>query len=97
MGVPRPRLPQFLPRPFVARPDEAIPNPDPTLSFPFHSLSGPSRVIPFDLSHCIGTDYLATSPNLLAAYIRVCKGEKVESKACATSQVRKAGLPDSNS
>lgn len=29
----------------------------------------------------------ATSPNLLAAYVRVLPGESVETQACATSQV----------
>jgi hypothetical protein len=47
---------------------------------------GPSRVIPFDLSKALGVDYKATSPNLLAAYVRVLPKEKVETQACATSQ-----------
>lgn len=33
-------------------------------------------------------DYAATSPNLLAAYVRIVKGEKIETQARATSQVR---------
>lgn len=48
--------------------------------------TGPSRVIPFDLSAQVGIEYPASSPNLLAAFIRINPGDKVESKATATSQ-----------
>ncbi|TFJ80325.1 hypothetical protein NSK_008330 [Nannochloropsis salina CCMP1776] len=66
-------------------------NPDmppiPALAHPpeLHA-SGPTRVIAFDLSAHMGVDYEATSPNLLAAYVRVLRGESIETQACATSQ-----------
>jgi len=47
---------------------------------------GPTRVIPFDLAQQIGVEYQATSPNLLASYIRILKGESIETAARATSQ-----------
>ena len=49
--------------------------------------SGPSRVIPFDLSkHMDIADGPATSPNLMASFVRVNEGESVKTKATATSQ-----------
>lgn len=48
--------------------------------------TGPSRVIPFDLAAQIGVEYAATSPNLLASFVRVLKGESVDTSARATSQ-----------
>ncbi|GAB5036849.1 dioxygenase [Nannochloropsis oceanica] len=48
--------------------------------------SGPTRILHFDLSAHMGVDYQATSPNLLAAYVRVLKDESIETQACATSQ-----------
>ena len=58
-----------------------------TLLFYSPSLSsGPTRILPFDLSTHMGVDYSATSPNLLAAYVRVLKDESIETQACATSQ-----------
>lgn len=48
--------------------------------------SGPTRVIPFDLSKAIGVEYTATSPNLLASYLRITDGESLDTEACATSQ-----------
>ena len=48
--------------------------------------SGPSRVIHFDLSEQQGLPNVATSPNLLASFIRICEGESVETTAVATSQ-----------
>ena len=48
--------------------------------------SGPSRVIPFDLSKLMQIPYSATSPNLLAGFVRICEGEKYETSAIATSQ-----------
>jgi len=48
---------------------------------------GETRIIPFDLSESLGlTEYKATSPNLMASYIRILADEKIESKASATSQ-----------
>lgn len=52
--------------------------------------SGESRVIPFDLSEELGTEDCGktprTSPNLLAAYVRVVVNETVITHAVATSQ-----------
>lgn len=48
--------------------------------------AGPSRVIPFDLSEHLGIAYRATSPNLMASFIRVCQGESLATTATATSQ-----------
>jgi|EP00670_Eutreptiella_braarudii_P004314 gentisate 1,2-dioxygenase len=48
--------------------------------------TGESRVIPFDLSKQLGTAYAATSPNLMASYIRIKDNESVKSDAHATSQ-----------
>lgn len=51
-----------------------------------HHESGPTRVIPFDLSSQLGLDYAATSPNLMASFIRVVRGESLQTTASATSQ-----------
>jgi len=48
--------------------------------------SGPTRIIPFDLQKQLNTEYPATSPNLMASYLRICEKEKLESTAVATSQ-----------
>jgi gentisate 1,2-dioxygenase len=48
---------------------------------------GDSRIIYFDLSKYIETSYAATSPNLLAAFIRICKDENIKTFANATSQI----------
>lgn len=48
--------------------------------------TGPTRVIPFDLSANIGVPYPASSPNLMASFVRVVCGEHIETKARATSQ-----------
>uniref|UniRef100_A0A0G4I7C6 Uncharacterized protein n=1 Tax=Chromera velia CCMP2878 TaxID=1169474 RepID=A0A0G4I7C6_9ALVE len=60
----------------------------PWLAFPAHlHHSGPTRVIPFDLSKQMGLEYTATSPNLLASFIRIAnKGDQIETDAVATSQ-----------
>jgi gentisate 1,2-dioxygenase len=70
---------------------EAAANPDITpipVRFHSHELheSGPTRVIPFDLSAELKTKYPATSPNLLSAFVRICPGESVSTTAVATSQ-----------
>lgn len=49
--------------------------------------SGPTRVIPFDLSKSLEIDYPATSPNLLANFVRICKGESMKTSAKVTSQM----------
>lgn len=48
--------------------------------------NGASRVIPFNIGEKFGVDYAATSPNLLAFYVRVLRGEAVDTAARATSQ-----------
>ena len=48
--------------------------------------TGPTRIIPFDLSNKINTPYAATSPNLLVGFVRIVKGESIDTQARATSQ-----------
>jgi len=48
--------------------------------------SGPTRIIPFDLSDLMNIPYPATSPNLMASFIRLNPSESIDSDACATSQ-----------
>lgn len=48
--------------------------------------SGPTRIIPFDLSSYMNIPYAATSPNLMASFLRINPGESVETQATATSQ-----------
>jgi len=48
--------------------------------------SGATRVIPFDLSKELKVEYEATSPNLMASYIRINRGESLSINATATSQ-----------
>ncbi|MDG6772925.1 hypothetical protein QCB45_01140 [Thiomicrorhabdus sp. ZW0627] len=48
---------------------------------------GETRVIPFDLSKAITTQYPATSPNLLANFIRIRGNETIKTDAKATSQM----------
>ncbi len=49
--------------------------------------SGPSRVIPWDLSAVLRCPWPATSPNLLANFVRIRAGESVDTAARATSQL----------
>lgn len=49
--------------------------------------SGPTRIIPFDLSKSLEIDYPATSPNLMANFIRICKGDTLKTSAKVTSQM----------
>lgn len=71
-----------------------------TLAFPaeLHE-HGPTRVIPFDLRTELKVDYEATSPNLMAYYLRILEGESLSTRACATSQafyvIRGKGLTES--
>ena len=62
--------------------------------------SGPTRIIPFDLKNEIGTEYPATSPNLMAYFMRILPGEELDTTASATSQafyvIRGAGTATSN-
>jgi gentisate 1,2-dioxygenase len=48
---------------------------------------GKTRVIALDLSKELETPYLATSPNLLANYVRICEGESISTAVIATSEV----------
>jgi gentisate 1,2-dioxygenase len=47
---------------------------------------GETRVIPFDIKNYLETDFACTSPNLMVAFVRICIGEEIETKANATSQ-----------
>ena len=60
----------------------------PIRSFPasLHE-SGETRIIPLDLSVELGTLYLATTPNLLASYIRINTSEALQSRAVSSSEV----------
>ena len=49
--------------------------------------SGETRVIPFDLSQQLQTDYAATSPNLMASYIKISAGDMIRTDASVTSQM----------
>lgn len=50
--------------------------------------SGPSRIVTLDLSKQLGIDdYAATSPNLLASFVRVCTRDAWETASCSTFQV----------
>ncbi len=48
---------------------------------------GKTRVIALDLSKELETPYLATSPNLLANYVRICINEQITTAVAATSEV----------
>ncbi|KAJ1441109.1 RmlC-like cupin domain-containing protein [Ochromonadaceae sp. CCMP2298] len=48
--------------------------------------SGPTRIIPFDLSRQMHIEYPATSPNLLASFLRICENESLTTHTAATSQ-----------
>lgn len=49
--------------------------------------NSPTKIIPFDLSKYIDTPYIATSPNLLASFIKIRKDESIKTFANATSQI----------
>ncbi len=48
---------------------------------------GPSRVVPLDLSEQLGTSYPATSPALLASFVRIEAGDEIAMRPNATSQL----------
>lgn len=58
------------------------------LSFP-HTLheDGATRIIPFDLKEQLQTNYDATTPNLMANFIRISDGTSIRTDAKATSQM----------
>src|SRR5689334_1556041 len=49
--------------------------------------SGPTRVIPWDLSSQLRTGHPATAPGLLASFVRIRAGESLATAAQATSQL----------
>jgi gentisate 1,2-dioxygenase len=49
--------------------------------------SGPSRVVPLDLSTALRTPYPATSPALLASFVRIEAGDELSLQPNATSQL----------
>jgi gentisate 1,2-dioxygenase len=49
--------------------------------------SGPTRIIPFDLSQTLECNGTATGPTVSACYLRICKGENLISSANASSQL----------
>ncbi len=48
---------------------------------------GETRVIALDLSEILETPYLATSPGLLANYVRICSNEQISTNVSSTSEV----------
>ena len=48
--------------------------------------TGPTRIIPFDLSDKLKLKYRATSPNLMASFLRILPNESLSTNANATSQ-----------
>ncbi len=49
--------------------------------------SGETRLIPFDLSASLQTEYPASTPNLYAGYLRINAGESIKTEFKATSQM----------
>jgi len=49
--------------------------------------NGETRVIALDLSAMLEIPYLATAPNLLANYVRICAAEQINTTVSATSEV----------
>lgn len=48
--------------------------------------TGPTRIIPFDLSRQMEIEYPCSSPNLIASFLRICPNESLNTQATATSQ-----------
>jgi mannose-6-phosphate isomerase-like protein (cupin superfamily) len=48
--------------------------------------SGPSRIVPLDLSVDLNTPYLATGPSLLANFVRINAGESLATDSNASSE-----------
>jgi gentisate 1,2-dioxygenase len=48
---------------------------------------GETRIIGLDLSEIIGTPYSATTPNLMANYLRICQNDKIQTAVQASSEV----------
>jgi len=67
--------------------DGVIP-PVPAVTFsPDLYAGGPSRVVPLDASAELGTSYPATSPALLASFVRIVAGDQIRMRPNATSQL----------
>ena len=60
--------------------------------------SGATRIIPMDLSASLQTNYPATTPNLMASYLRICPNESLTTESSATSEmfyvIRGAGISE---
>eukprot|EP00877_Chromochloris_zofingiensis_P000688 jgi/Chrzof1/1061/Cz01g38260.t1 len=70
--------------------EAAIPTFKPVPIDSFHGwrhMYGRTRIIPFDLSKDLRCTYPATTPNLLASFLRILAGEELQTHALATSQV----------
>ena len=48
---------------------------------------GETRIVPFDLSKQLETSYAATSPNLMANFIKISAGDTIKTDAKVTSQM----------
>jgi gentisate 1,2-dioxygenase len=48
---------------------------------------GETRIIGLDLSKIIGTPYPATTPNLMANYLRICQNDTIQTAVQASSEV----------
>ena len=48
---------------------------------------GETRIIELNIADVLGTSYAATSPSLLANYVRICASESITTQASATSEV----------
>ncbi len=49
--------------------------------------SGATKIIPFDLSKTLELNNPATTPNLLANFVRICSGDSLKTNVTATSQM----------
>lgn len=49
--------------------------------------AGETRIIPLDMSEGLRCDYPATTPNLMANFLRICANESLETKASASSEM----------
>ncbi len=49
--------------------------------------SGETRIIPLDMSEGLKTDYPATTPNLMANFLRICPNETLKTEAKCTSEM----------
>ncbi len=48
---------------------------------------GDTRIIPMDMSEGLQTAYPATTPNLMASFMRICAGESLQSETKASSEM----------